>query len=101
MWAPGAFNLLGSRTAGVLFRSQLIWNGQLRANHWQSSLLELRTALPMRAEPPRKKKRVDPKKDYAQRERLKKKIRKLERAAQELVPIEDFIIPFRFMDEKR
>ncbi|XP_070806646.1 large ribosomal subunit protein mL40 isoform X1 [Pituophis catenifer annectens] len=101
MWAGGALNLLGSRTGGVLFRSQLIWNGQLRANHWQSSLLELRTALPMRAEPPRKKKRIDPKRDFALRERLKKKIRKLERAAQELVPIEDFIIPFRFMDEKR
>ncbi|XP_013925811.1 PREDICTED: 39S ribosomal protein L40, mitochondrial [Thamnophis sirtalis] len=35
------------------------------------------------------------------KQRLKKKIRKLERAAQELVPIEDFIIPFKFMDEKR
>ncbi|XP_070618958.1 large ribosomal subunit protein mL40 [Erythrolamprus reginae] len=101
MWARGALNLLGNRTGGVLLRSQLIWNGQLRANHWQSSLLELRTALPMRSEPPRKKKKLDPKMDFAQRERLKKKIRKLERAAQELVPIEDFIVPFRFMDEKK
>uniref|UniRef100_J3SCQ9 Large ribosomal subunit protein mL40 n=1 Tax=Crotalus adamanteus TaxID=8729 RepID=J3SCQ9_CROAD len=101
MWARASLNLLGSGTGGVLFRSQLIWNGQLRANHWQSSLLELRTALPMRAEPPRKKKKTDPKKDQALRERLKKKIKKLERAPQELVPIEDFIIPFRFMDEKR
>ncbi|KAL7986832.1 hypothetical protein Chor_013115 [Crotalus horridus] len=73
MWARAALNLLGSGTGGVLFR----------------------------AEPPRKKKKTDPKKDQALRERLKKKIKKLERAPQELVPIEDFIIPFRFMDEKR
>ncbi|XP_007422495.1 39S ribosomal protein L40, mitochondrial [Python bivittatus] len=100
MWARAALGLFGSGAGGVLFRSQLIWNVQLRASHWQSSLLGLRTALPMRAEPA-KKKRVDPKKDQALKERLKKKIRRLEKAAQELIPIEDFIVPFRFMDEKR
>ncbi|XP_063171580.1 large ribosomal subunit protein mL40 [Candoia aspera] len=102
MWARGALSLFGSGVGGALRRSPFIWNvQQLRASHWQSSLLGLRTALPMRAEPPKKKKRVDPKKDQALKERLKKKIRKLEKAAQELIPIEDFIIPFRFMDEKR
>lgn len=32
---------------------------------------------------------------------MKKRIRKLERASQELVPIEDFITPVRFLDKSR
>ncbi|XP_023416771.1 large ribosomal subunit protein mL40 isoform X2 [Cavia porcellus] len=55
----------------------------------------------MRAEPPRKKKKVDPKKDQAARDRLKKRIRKLEKASQELIPIEDFITPLKFLDKSR
>ncbi|XP_053135838.1 39S ribosomal protein L40, mitochondrial isoform X2 [Hemicordylus capensis] len=54
----------------------------------------------MRAEP-RKKKKVDPKRDIAIKERMRKKIKKLEKASQEMIPIEDFITPARFMDEKR
>lgn len=57
-------------------------------------------ALPIRAEPLRKKK-MDPKKDQAVKDRLKKRIRKLEKASQELIPIEDFIIPVKFMDKAR
>ncbi|XP_042297974.1 39S ribosomal protein L40, mitochondrial [Sceloporus undulatus] len=82
------------------FRSQLIWNVQHRANHWQSSLLGLRAALPMRAEP-KKKKKVDPKRELAIRDRMRKKIKKLEKAPQEMIPIEDFITPYRFMDQTR
>lgn len=55
----------------------------------------------MRAEPMRKKKKVDPKKDQAAKDRLKRRIRKLEKATQELVPIEDFITPLRFLDKSR
>ncbi|XP_047416294.1 39S ribosomal protein L40, mitochondrial isoform X1 [Sciurus carolinensis] len=55
----------------------------------------------MRAEPLRKKKKVDPKKDQAAKDRLKKRIRKLEKASQELIPIEDFITPLRFLDKSR
>ncbi|XP_028905049.1 39S ribosomal protein L40, mitochondrial [Ornithorhynchus anatinus] len=73
----------------------------VRENHWQTSLLALRAALPLRAEPMKKKKRVDPKKDQAVRDRLKKKLRRMERAAQELVPIEDFITPVRYTDGDR
>ncbi|ELK26253.1 39S ribosomal protein L40, mitochondrial [Myotis davidii] len=54
-----------------------------------------------RAEPLRKKKKVDPKKDQAVKDRLKKRIRRLEKASQELIPIEDFIIPVKFMDKVR
>ncbi|XP_048370786.1 39S ribosomal protein L40, mitochondrial isoform X2 [Sphaerodactylus townsendi] len=53
-----------------------------------------------RAEP-RKKKKVDPRREQAAKERLKKKLKKLERAPQELIPIEDFITPYRYMDETR
>ncbi|XP_021568860.1 39S ribosomal protein L40, mitochondrial isoform X2 [Carlito syrichta] len=55
----------------------------------------------MRAEPLRKKKKVDPKKDQAAKDRLKKRIRKLEKASQELIPIEDFITPVKFLDKTR
>jgi large subunit ribosomal protein L40 len=55
----------------------------------------------IRGEPLRKKKKVDPKKDQAAKERLKKKIRKLEKGGQELIPIEDFITPVRFLDKSR
>lgn len=58
-------------------------------------------ALSIRAEPLRKKKKVDPKKDQAVKDRLKKRIRRLEKASQELIPIEDFIIPLKFMDKVR
>uniref|UniRef100_A0A8C5UJS6 Large ribosomal subunit protein mL40 n=1 Tax=Malurus cyaneus samueli TaxID=2593467 RepID=A0A8C5UJS6_9PASS len=48
-----------------------------------------------RAEPDSKKKKVDVKKEQAQKERMKKKIKKLEKAAPELIPIEDFITPLK------
>lgn len=57
--------------------------------------------LSTRAEPLRKKKKVDPKKDQAAKDRLKRRIRKLEKANQELIPIEDFITPVRFLDKSR
>lgn len=59
------------------------------------------SALCFRAEPLRKKKKVDPKKDQAVKERLKKRIRRLEKAAQELIPIEDFITPVKFLNQAR
>ncbi|XP_003225167.2 large ribosomal subunit protein mL40 [Anolis carolinensis] len=98
MMSALCFARIGAGSASL--SSQLIWNIQHRANHWQSSLLGLRAALPMRAEP-KKKKKVDPKREIAIRDRMKKKIKKLEKAPQELIPIEDFITPFRFMDETR
>ncbi|KAJ6656537.1 hypothetical protein lerEdw1_003662 [Lerista edwardsae] len=96
--ASKALSLFGNRAGGCLFSSQLTWNVQLRENHWHSSLLSLRTALPMRAEP-RRKKKVDPKREIAIRDRMRKKIKRLEKAPQEMIPIEDFTTPFRFMDE--
>ncbi|EPY87008.1 mitochondrial ribosomal protein L40-like protein [Camelus ferus] len=54
-----------------------------------------------RAEPLRKKKKVDPKKDQAAKDRLKKRIRRLEKASQELIPIEDFITPVKFLNKTR
>ncbi|XP_072271751.1 large ribosomal subunit protein mL40 [Pyxicephalus adspersus] len=71
-----------------------------RESHWQTSLLGLRTTLPMRAEP-RKKKKVDPKRDQIVRERLKKRLKKLERIPAEFIPIEDFMPSSKVMEESR
>lgn len=78
-----------------------IWQTQVRDTHQRASLLSFWDLIPMRAEPMRKKKKIDPKKDQAVKERLKKRIRKLEKASQELIPIEDFIVPVKFMDQGR
>lgn len=78
-----------------------IWQTQVRDTHQRASLLSFWELIPMRSEPLRKKKKIDPKKDQAVKDRLKKRIRKLEKASQELIPIEDFIIPVKFTDKVR
>lgn len=50
---------------------------------------------------PKKKKKVDPKREQMARERLKKKLKKLEKVAPELIPIEDYITPIKSLDETR
>ncbi|XP_069850437.1 large ribosomal subunit protein mL40 [Dipodomys merriami] len=77
------------------------WWTQIRDTHQRASLLSFWELIPMRAEPMRKKKKIDPKKDQAAKDRLKKRIRKLEKANQELIPIEDFITPVKFLDKSR
>ncbi|XP_012668142.1 39S ribosomal protein L40, mitochondrial [Otolemur garnettii] len=77
------------------------WQMQIRDSHQRASLLSFWKLIPMRAEPLRKKKKVDPKKEQAVKDRLKKRIRKLEKASQELIPIEDFITPVKFLDKAR
>ncbi len=54
----------------------------------------------VRAEP-KKKKKVDPRRDQIMRERLKKKLKKLEKVPPELIPIEDLITPAKCLDETR
>lgn len=54
-----------------------------------------------RAEPKKKKKTSDPKREQMVRERLKRKLKKLEKVAPELIPIEDFITPAKCLDETR
>lgn len=53
-----------------------------------------------RAEP-KKKKKVDPRREQMLRERLKKKLKKLEKVPPELIPIEDYITPAKSLDETR
>lgn len=53
-----------------------------------------------RAEP-KKKKKVDPRREQMMRERLKKKLKKLEKVPPELIPIEDYITPAKSLDETR
>ncbi|EHH20018.1 39S ribosomal protein L40, mitochondrial [Macaca mulatta] len=77
------------------------WQRQIRNTHQRASLLSFWELIPMRSEPLRKKKKVDPKKDQAAKERLKRRIRKLEKASQELIPIEDFITPLKFSNKAR
>ncbi|XP_069820144.1 large ribosomal subunit protein mL40 isoform X1 [Dendropsophus ebraccatus] len=74
-----------------------IWR---RESHWQTSLLGLRSVLPMRAEP-KKKKKVDPKREQIAKERLRKKLKRLERIPPEFIPIEDFTPSAKFLDESR
>ncbi|XP_068127673.1 large ribosomal subunit protein mL40 isoform X2 [Hyperolius riggenbachi] len=54
----------------------------------------------MRAEP-KKKKKVDPKREIVARERLKKKLKKMERVAPEFIPIEDFMTTSKHQEESR
>uniref|UniRef100_A0A8C3W4R1 Large ribosomal subunit protein mL40 n=1 Tax=Catagonus wagneri TaxID=51154 RepID=A0A8C3W4R1_9CETA len=77
------------------------WQKQTRDAHQRASLFSFWGLVPMRAEPLRKKKKVDPKKDQAAKDRLKKRIRRLEKASQELIPIEDFITPVKFLNKER
>lgn len=44
---------------------------------------------------------MDVKREQAQKDRMKKKIKKLEKAAPELIPIEDFITPLKYSGSSR
>lgn len=67
---------------------------------WSTPVMTLKTSAPLRAEP-KKKKKVDPRREQMMKERLKKKLKKLEKVAPELIPIEDFITPSKCLDETR
>ncbi|XP_029960652.1 large ribosomal subunit protein mL40 [Salarias fasciatus] len=67
---------------------------------WCTPVMTLKTSAPLRAEP-KKKKKVDPRREQMMKERLKKKLKKLEKVAPELIPIEDFITPSKCLDETR
>ncbi|NXC78248.1 RM40 protein, partial [Anhinga anhinga] len=71
-----------------------------RGGHWWASLLAPGASLPVRAQP-KKKKKVDVRREQAQKDRLKKRIRKLEKAAPEMIPIEDFVTPLKYSDSNR
>uniref|UniRef100_A0A669PE39 Large ribosomal subunit protein mL40 n=1 Tax=Phasianus colchicus TaxID=9054 RepID=A0A669PE39_PHACC len=95
--AAGPFSLtlcLSSRS------SRLPRPAPCRGSHWDTALLAGTASLPARAQP-KKKKKVDPKREQAQKDRVKKKIKKLEKAAPELIPIEDFETPVKFSDSNR
>ncbi|XP_006745039.1 39S ribosomal protein L40, mitochondrial [Leptonychotes weddellii] len=98
-----ALAALGVSARALHSRSWLLgtWQTQIRDTHQRASFLSFWELIPMRAEPLRKKKKVDPKKDQAVKDRLKKRIRRLEKASQELIPIEDFITPVRLLDKAR
>ncbi|XP_071380001.1 large ribosomal subunit protein mL40 [Centroberyx affinis] len=67
---------------------------------WFASVMTLKTSAPLRGEP-RKKKKVDPRREQVMRERMRKRLRRLEKVPPEFIPIEDFITPARFLDETR
>lgn len=62
--------------------------------------MTLKTSAPLRAEP-KKKKKVDPKRELLMRDRLKKRLKKLEKVPPELIPIEDFMTTAKCLDETR
>ncbi|XP_064889152.1 large ribosomal subunit protein mL40 isoform X1 [Columba livia] len=86
---------------GVRLSARLPQTLPFRGGHWQTALLALGASLPVRAQPQKKKKKVDVKREQAQKDRMKKKIKKLEKAAPELIPIEDFITPIKYSDSNR
>ncbi|TKS78333.1 39S ribosomal protein L40, mitochondrial [Collichthys lucidus] len=67
---------------------------------WFAPVMTLKTSAPLRAEP-KKKKKVDPRREQVIRDRLKKKLKKLEKVPPELIPIEDLIVPTKCLDETR
>ncbi|XP_007229194.3 39S ribosomal protein L40, mitochondrial [Astyanax mexicanus] len=95
-----AAQLLSSPALPAGCRSAVSNVTSVRHSHWFTSVLSLKTTVPLRAEP-RKKKKVDPRRDLIVKERLKKKLKKLEKVPPELIPIEDFIIPAKCFDQTR
>ncbi|XP_030273442.1 large ribosomal subunit protein mL40 [Sparus aurata] len=67
---------------------------------WFAPVMTLKTSAPLRAEP-KKKKKVDPRREQLARERLRKKLKRLEKVPPEFIPIEDFITPAKCLDETR
>ncbi|XP_056141569.1 39S ribosomal protein L40, mitochondrial [Lampris incognitus] len=67
---------------------------------WFTSVLTLKTSAPLSAEP-KKKKKVDPRRELMVKERMKKKLKKLEKVPPEFIPIEDFMTPTKCLDETR
>ncbi|XP_069563903.1 large ribosomal subunit protein mL40 [Brachyistius frenatus] len=67
---------------------------------WFAAVMTLRTSAPLRAEP-KKKKKVDPRREQMIKERLKKKLKKMEKVPPEFIPIEDFTTPIKYLDETR
>lgn len=84
--APSSF-LLGEHRHAVL-------------SPWFVPVMTLKTTAALRAEP-KKKKKVDPRRELMAKERLKKRLKKLEKVPPEMIPIEDFIIPSKCLDETR
>ncbi|XP_062854323.1 39S ribosomal protein L40, mitochondrial [Trichomycterus rosablanca] len=84
----------------LLSRCRSAMESSVRHSHWFATPFSLKTSVPLRAEP-RKKKKVDPRRELMAKERLKKKLKKLEKIPPELIPIEDFITPAKCLDEIR
>ncbi|KAF3851305.1 hypothetical protein F7725_013077 [Dissostichus mawsoni] len=59
---------------------------------WFASVMTLKTSASLRAEP-KKKKKVSPMSEQLQRDRLKKRVRRLEKVPPELIPVEDLVTP--------
>ncbi|XP_021503636.1 large ribosomal subunit protein mL40-like [Meriones unguiculatus] len=81
-WAPGTYQT------------------QMRLARRSASLLSWEL-IPTRAEPLQKKRKADPRKDQAAKDHSKKTSKKLGKATQELIPVEDFTIPVRLLDKSR
>ncbi|KAM9822354.1 39S ribosomal protein L40, mitochondrial isoform X1 [Syngnathus typhle] len=88
--------ILSLQTAPI---SGLAENGGIHSP-WFTAAMTLRTSAPLNAEP-KKKKKVDPRRETMMRERLKKRLKKLEKVPPELIPIEDLITPAKCLDETR
>jgi len=65
----------------------------------------IQTTLPLNAEPLKKKKKLDPQilkqRDERRRKKLEKQIRRLEKNARQLKPIDELEVPFTLIDENK
>lgn len=73
---------------------------ELFENILKLNILTNSCTLRFRAEP-KKKKKVDPRREQLARDRLRKKLKRLEKVPSEFIPIEDFITPAKCLDETR
>ncbi|XP_076005696.1 large ribosomal subunit protein mL40 [Genypterus blacodes] len=67
---------------------------------WFAPVMTLKTSAALRAEP-KKKKKVDPRKELLMKERLRKRLKKMEKVPPELIPIDDFLTQAKCLDETR
>uniref|UniRef100_A0A3Q3K888 Large ribosomal subunit protein mL40 n=1 Tax=Monopterus albus TaxID=43700 RepID=A0A3Q3K888_MONAL len=84
-----------------IYLLQICWTICTTKHYLISSILKCHYALCLIRAEPKKKKKADPRRELQLRERLKKRLKKLEKVPSQFIPIEDFITPAKCLDETR
>ncbi|KAM9858763.1 large ribosomal subunit protein mL40 [Aulostomus maculatus] len=67
---------------------------------WFAAVMALRTSAPLRSAGPKRKKKISTQVLALRRQRMQKRLRKMQKIATEFIPIEDFIAPVKILDER-